>query len=148
MLRFTTRSSYGVRALIGLAAAYESGEPVSLKTISKKEGISLVFLEQIFNTFRKAGIVKSTRGPRGGYVLARDPSEMNAGDIIRVLEGDFYSGRCISGGKKGTKCGRSARCASKEIWDELTREIERTLARFSLEYLADRAVQMDPERYG
>ena len=146
MLRFTTKSSYGIRALIDLAVTYDRKQPVSLKNISGKERISLVFLEQIFNTFKKKGIVKSVRGPKGGYVLARDPSGISVCEVIKALEGDFYSGQCFPKKRGGKACARSKDCASKEIWDELTRQIEKTLKRFSLKYLAERTKERTRHR--
>jgi len=137
MLRFTTKTSYGIRALIYLAAIYDAKKPISLNTISKREGISLIFLEQIFHKFKKCGLVKSIRGPKGGYILDKNPSGISIYDVVSVLEGDVYPGQCNT--LQGKNCTKREKCASKEVWDELTGQIEKTLKGFTLKYLADRS---------
>jgi Rrf2 family protein len=125
---------------------YDAKQPVSLKEISKKEGISTVYLEQIFNILKNDGIVRSVRGPKGGYILAKDPSKINVYDAIRILEGGLSSVRCYSKSGKKKICARMCSCASKEVWEELTRQIEKTLKKFTLKYLAGRALKIEPRR--
>jgi Rrf2 family protein len=120
--------------------------PVSISSISKEEGISTIYLEQIFNVLKNRGLVKSVRGPKGGYVLAKDPAKVNVYEAINILEGDISSVRCMPKGGKGKTCARLCNCASKEVWEELTRQIEKTLKGFSLKYLADRAKKINPGR--
>ena len=145
-MRLTTKSSYGVRALIDLAVMYDARKPVSIKEISKKEGISIVYLEQIFNALKNEGVIRSVRGPKGGYVLAKDPSKVNVYDAMRILEGGLSSVRCYSKTGKKKTCARMCSCASKEVWEELTRQIEKTLKKFTLKYLAERALEIDPKK--
>jgi len=146
-MKLTTRSSYGVRALIDLAVMYGEKKPVSISNIAKKEGISNIFLEQIFNQLKNQGTVKSVRGPKGGYVLAKSPSSITVYEIVKTLEGSIFSERCIDAdGGEQKVCRRSGRCASKEVWDEVARQIKSTLERFTLKDLADRAVKIDPRR--
>jgi len=141
----TTRSSYGVRGLIHLAIAHkkEDGRPVSAGRVSREEGISNTYLEQIFNRLKARGIVKSVRGPGGGYVLARDPSKISVYEVVMVLEGGISPGKCVGNRKICTKAGR---CASKEVWEEVAKQITGTLESFSLGDLAARALEMDPEK--
>ncbi|MFQ5952620.1 MAG: RrF2 family transcriptional regulator, partial [Candidatus Omnitrophota bacterium] len=106
------------------------------------ERISIVYLEQIFNTLKNKGIIKSVRGPRGGYILAKDPSKISVYEAVKILEGDISSVSCVPKNGKGRKCERVCKCASKEVWDELTRQIEKTLKGFSLKYLAEKAVRL------
>ena len=143
-MRLTAKTSYAIRALIDLAVMYRGKKPVSIKDISTEEGISSIYLEQIFNRLRKAGIVKSIRGPRGGYILAKPPVKISVYDAITALEGEVSSVGCRYGRREGASCGQACRCASKEVWDEVTRQIQRTLESFSLGYLAEKAVQKDP----
>lgn len=148
-MKLTTRSSYGVRALIRLAIEHDGGEPVSIGHISREEGISNIYLEQIFNCLKNRGLVKSVRGPRGGYVLARDPSRVSVYEVVMALEGSISPARCISSGKgKENVCGKASRCASKEVWDEMGRQIKETLGRFSLRGLAERAMKITPGKNG
>ncbi len=138
-MRVTTKSAYGVRSLINLALAYESKAPVSIKEMARKEDLSGIYLEQIFNRLKNQGVVKSVRGPKGGYILAKDPSQVTVYDVMRALEGDVSVGKCIP--KTGSVCERAQKCAPKEVWDEVTKSIETTLKSFSLASLATRATQ-------
>lgn len=145
-MKLTTRSSYGVRALVNLAIMYDDGFPVSIKYLSKEEAISSVYLEQIFNLLKKQGIVKSVRGPKGGYTLAKDPCQISVYEVVIALEGRVSPARCFSDKKEMTVCKRAGRCASKEVWDEVARHIKGALENFSLKDLAKRALQIDPEK--
>ena len=145
-MKLTTKSSYGVRALIYLAIGYDRGGPISIGRVSREEGISNIYLEQIFNRLKNRGLVKSIRGPRGGYILARDPSKLSVYEVVVALEGSVSPARCISRKGKKTICARAGKCASKEVWDEMARQIERTLGRFSLKDLADRAGEINAGR--
>ena len=84
-MRITTTSRYGVRALFDVSY-HGGGEPTQIKDISRRQKISQRYLEQIFNKLLKAGLLKSRRGPRGGYMLAKDPSEVSVGDIIQAAQ--------------------------------------------------------------
>ncbi len=143
-MKLTTKSAYGIRALIDLAIMYDSGRPVSIKDIAREEDISCVYLEQIFHRLRGKGIVRSVRGPKGGYILSRDPAELNAYEIVSALEGVVFPERCKSGKGKKDGCERSARCVSREVWDEVARQIKTVLERFSLRDLAGRALEITP----
>ena len=144
-MRLTTRSSYGVRALINLALAYDKKIPVSINEIAKEENISDDFLGQIFNQLKEQKIVKSIRGPKGGYVFAKDPSTVSVYDIVDILEGTVSAGRCASvNNQENTMCKRASLCASKEVWDEVDRKIKETLKNFTLSDLAKRAYKKDP----
>lgn len=134
----TTKSSYGVRGLINLAIEYSKNQPMSIRNISTEENISSIYLEQIFNRLKNCGIVKSVRGPKGGYLLERDPAEISVYDVVIALEGGILSGKCVSGKDEG--CERLDKCASKEVWDEVAKQTEGTLKRFSLKYLAEQAL--------
>ncbi|MBN1794992.1 MAG: Rrf2 family transcriptional regulator [Candidatus Omnitrophica bacterium] len=86
-MRLSTRSTYGLRALCELALNWEQG-PVSVSAISQKERLSIAYLEKLLNLLKHYGFVRSIRGSKGGYVLARDPGEISVGEIIRALEGE------------------------------------------------------------
>ena len=133
-MRLTTRSSYGMRALIDMATSYGAQRPVSLKDISRREEISCVYLEQIFNKLKKCGVVKSVRGPKGGYLLARDPAEVSALEVVAAVEDSYSGSKCLCG---KPACERAHMCASKQMWDEVTREARKALGRFSLKRLAE-----------
>ena len=143
-MKLTAKTSYGIRALIDLAVVYPQKRPVSIKAVSIEEGISRIYLEQIFNRLKNKGIVRSVRGPMGGYMLARPPKDITVYDAMIALEGGVSSVGCRYGRARGSKCEQACRCASKEVWDEVTKQIQITLERYSLDYLAKRALEKDP----
>ncbi|MDP8299472.1 MAG: Rrf2 family transcriptional regulator [Candidatus Tantalella remota] len=140
----TTKASYGVRALINLAIVHARGEHLSIRDIAKEEGISGVYLEQIFNRLKKCGIVQSVRGPKGGYMLAKDPVDISVYDAITSLEGGVAPVGCTSGRHNKTACKQFGMCASKEVWDEIARKIQETMSGYSLKYLAEKAIKKNP----
>src|SRR5271169_2720238 len=93
-MRITTTSRYGVRALFDVAY-HGGGQPTQIKDIAKRQRISQRYLEQIFNKLLKGGLLKSRRGPRGGYLLARDASEISVGDIITAAQGPIVPVQCL-----------------------------------------------------
>lgn len=142
-MRLTTRSSYGIRALINMASAYGQERPLSLKDISKEEEISCVYLEQIFNKLKRSGLVKSVRGPKGGYLLAKDPSEVTVFEVVAAVEDSYAGVKCLCG---KDLCERATRCASKEVWDEVSSGTKNILGKFSLGQLAARARELSPQK--
>lgn len=135
-MKLTTRSSYGIRALINMAAANGGARPVSLKDISEEEGISCEYLEQIFNRLKKAGVVKSVRGPKGGYILARDAEEVTMLDVVSAVESGRREDKCFCG---KVACDRTAICASRDVWDAVAKQQKDVLGAFSLRKLAERS---------
>lgn len=87
-MKISTKGRYGLRALVDLAYHCADGH-VSLIQIAERQKISLNYLEQVFSALRKSGIINSVKGAQGGYVLAKDPGDITAGEILRVLEGEF-----------------------------------------------------------
>jgi len=102
-----------------------NGELVSISTISERQGISQPYLEQIFNKLKKDGIVLSKPGPGGGYSLAKDPSDLTIGDIIRSLEGSLAPVKCVSENEADASCPRMDICATRLLWQKLGDDIER-----------------------
>lgn len=141
-MRLTTRSSYGMRALINMTAAYGTQRPVSLKDISRAEEISCVYLEQIFNRLKKCGVVKSVRGPKGGYMLAKDPAEVSAFEVVTSVEDSYSEGKCLCG---KPECAKSQKCASRQVWDAVARDTRKALERFSLKQLAEISRSLGPQ---
>ena len=85
-MRLSTRSTYGMRALVELALAAGRG-PVSATAIAKRQGLSVAYLEQLLHRLKTHGLVTSIRGPRGGYVLAKEPDRMTMAEVVRILDG-------------------------------------------------------------
>ena len=109
------RSDYGARAVIDLARRYGEG-PVQSAEIAAREAIPEAYLEQLLTSLRKAGLVRSSRGPRGGHELARDPSAVSLGEIVRALEGPFLSLDCL-GDADGDPASTAA--VTRELWEEV-----------------------------
>lgn len=116
-MRITTRGRYALRASLALAELEKNGSPVSINTLSEQEGISSVFLEQIFFKLRKAGIVSSTRGPGGGFCLARPLQEITVKQIMNAAEENLDLTFCDNHLKD---CQRTAECMAHQVWLDVT----------------------------
>ncbi|UMZ74893.1 RrF2 family transcriptional regulator [Natranaerofaba carboxydovora] len=134
-MRLSTRGQYGVRALVQLAANYDKG-PMPLREISKNENISYQYLEQIFLDLKKDELVRSVRGARGGYSLAKDPKEITVGDIIRSLEGPIGPVDCVKE-EDSKSCERSSICVSRNVWKKLRDRMTEVLDEFTLKDLTE-----------
>jgi len=142
-MKLTTKTQYGMRAVVDLAQRYRNG-PVSVSGISEREGIPISYLEQLLNRLKKGGIVKSFRGPRGGYVLAKDPSKIRVYNIVQVLEGNLVPVLCVDGRKK-FKCDRIGKCITKPLWQKLNKSIEGVLKSVTVKdlYAKDGSLQKE-----
>jgi len=138
-LRLSTKGQYAVRAIVSLAC--HSGEnPVTLKDISAEEGISLSYLEQLFVKLRKGKIVKSVRGPGGGYILAKAASSISVGEIIAVVEEPMNPVACLDDDSAG--CDRATRCTTQRVWKCLADKIAEFLNSVSIEDLRREALAL------
>ncbi|MEW6108312.1 MAG: Rrf2 family transcriptional regulator [Nitrospirota bacterium] len=133
MLRLSTKGQYGVRAMFEIARGYKYG-PITIKEISERQAVSISYLEQILNTLRRARIIKSVKGPGGGYVLSRDPGEISIGAILRELEGPVAITSCLDP-KEG--CIRVEGCVTHLLWKSLGEKIESFLDGMTLKDLLE-----------
>ncbi|MBP7331785.1 MAG: Rrf2 family transcriptional regulator [Firmicutes bacterium] len=117
-MRFSTRSRYGLRAMLELAFNYEKKEPTPLFQIAEKQLISEGYLEHMMTVLRKGGLVRSVRGAQGGYLLMRDPARITAGEIIRCLEGPLGPTGCVSE-EDPENCIRADFCVTKHLWEKV-----------------------------
>ena len=132
-MKFSTRTRYALRLMLELALAEEGGY-VSLKDVSRKQEISIKYLEQIVTPLSRAGLVASSRGSQGGYKLTRQPSEYTAGDIIRAIEGNLAPVACLE--HAPNSCARAGHCATLKFWEGLHHTINGYLDSTTLEQLA------------
>ena len=132
-MRLTTKGRYAVTAMLDLAIHYENG-PISLADISERQGISLSYLEQLFTKLRRNGLVKSTRGPGGGYALSRPAHEVAVADVITAVDEKVDTTRC--GGM--SNCQNDERCLTHELWVDLSDQIYTFLSSISLGQLMER----------
>ena len=139
-MKLSTRSRYGIRAMVDLALHYGEG-PVLLKDIAARQGISKKYLDQIFTILKASKLVKSVRGSRGGYILAHHPASITLNRIIEALEGSMTPVDCVD---TPHLCPRSAYCATRDVWIEVGRSIYRALESVTLQELAQH--QRDKEK--
>ena len=116
-MKLTTKGRYAVMALADLAK-FENKGPISLRDISLRQGISLLYLEQIFLKLKKHGIVSSVRGSNGGYVLINEPSKVKLSDIFEAVDEKIKTINCKRESKKGCN-GKPSKCITHNLWDEL-----------------------------
>jgi Rrf2 family cysteine metabolism transcriptional repressor len=133
-MKLSTRTRYGMRALVDLAMN-ASGNPVQLKEIATRQNISLSYLEHLIIPLISAGILKSTRGSKGGIRLAKPPESIKLKDILDVLEGPLAPVDCL---KDETCCPRSGYCATRDVWDDLKKAMEKVLVSNTLLDLVNR----------
>ena len=148
-MKLTTKTRYGVRALFDMA--YHAGTlPVQVKDISRRQEISPRYLEQIFQVLKKAGLLRSKRGPQGGYALSRPPAEITLLDIIAATEGRITLLDCTEEGpgKKGecTPCTRMDHCPTQSLWAEAGQHLEAYFASVTLKDICDKAREQGIER--
>ena len=117
-MRVSTRGEYGMRAMLTLAHHYGSG-PLSIADIARESSVPPAYLEQLIAPLRRAGIVESKRGARGGYVLGRPPEEIRVGDVFRVMEGPIAPMECVSEDESEQTCPLIGGCETRPIWLKL-----------------------------
>jgi len=141
-MKLTTKGRYAVTAMLDLALHAGPG-PVKLAEISSRQGISLSYLEQLFTRLRKRGLVKSTRGPGGGYSLSRDSDAIAVSDVILAVDENVDTTRCGGMGN----CHNDQRCLTHELWMELSQQIRSFLDEITLgELMRNGGVQQVDER--
>jgi len=134
LMSFSTRGRYGTRAMLELALNYGKG-PVPLKDVAKRQELSQKYLDQLVMSLKTIGLVRSIRGARGGYVLARSPAQIKLSEVIRALDGPILSVDCLD---DPDACNRVSFCAVREVWEEARQAIDNVLESTTLQDLADR----------
>lgn len=124
-MKFSTRTTYGLRAMIKLANESE-GETISLARIAKEEDLSLGYLERIFARLKKSGLVKSEKGVSGGYRLSKDSSEINVFDIVEALEGELSPFHCLDKDGK-IYCSKQCNCGATSVLVKVQQAVSTTL---------------------
>lgn len=135
-MMISTKGRYAMRLMVDIAL-YAQEAPVSLKDVAKREGMPLKYLEQLVRPLTGAGILKSVRGQRGGYLLARDAASISAGDILRAAEGTTAPVACLEG--HTVDCPRMESCTTLAFWKGLDDAIEAYVDNVSLADIARRA---------
>jgi len=134
----STKSTYAIRAMFELALSHGT-KPLSVTYISKKESISVPYLEQLLSKLRRKGLVKSVRGPTGGYILAKDPKEITVGEIVRILDGNITPVHCAGDKVIGKRCKMVDKCVTKTVWQKLKYAVDNVLDNVTLKDLCNDA---------
>ena len=129
-MRLTSKGRYAVMAMADLAKI-DTDQPSSLTEISLRQGISISFLEQIFLKLKKSNLVKSSRGPSGGYLLTKSPEEIKLSSIIKAVDEKVKTLGCKRESKKGCN-GKSIKCITHDLWDDLEIHINNFFKRNTL----------------
>lgn len=141
MFKLSTKGRYAVRAMYEIAKAYPNG--ITLDQISENQDISRVYLAQILNRLRQARLIKSSRGPGGGYVLRKDPSEISLYDILEPLEGPVCIASCID---PSEGCDEIDECVAYPVWRKVAQYIECLLKQVKLSDLLKIETEKDKKK--
>lgn len=139
MLKLSTKGQYGVRAMFELARNYKKG-PLSIKEIARRQGVSISYLEQLLNKLRKSKLIKSRKGPGGGYVINKNPEDISVGMILNSLEGPVAIAQCLDPSAKG--CKRVEGCVARLLWKSLGEKIEDFLDTINLNDLLNEEAKL------
>lgn len=134
-MKISTKGRYGLRALIDLATHSTGNNPVYLSDIAKRQGISEKYLEHIFSSLNRAGLVKSVRGRKGGYFLGVSAGDITLDIILNTLEGPSILVDCVT---DATVCAKTDTCATRDVWKMLGSKIEETMKGITLANLAEK----------
>ena len=133
MLKLSTKGRYGLRAMIDLAISYgENHPPIMMSDIAARQELSRKYLHALLTPLKNAGLVKSARGAKGGYYLAKPPTEITIGEILTALEGELNIVDCIS---DESDCSRMSDCLARGVWKDLNDTIAQLLANVTLHNL-------------
>jgi len=133
-MKISTKGRYALRLMVDLALN-NTGEPISLKDIAKRQGISDKYLEQIISVLNKAGYVKSVRGAQGGYNLKKSPEDCTVGMILRLTEGNLAPVACLE--EEQIECDRYDDCVTVIVWKKLNEAISGVVDQITLADLVD-----------
>ena len=137
-MKVSAKEENGLLAMAGLAKYYtDLAQPVALSVIAQDQQISLDYLEKIFPSLRKAGLVHSIRGANGGYILAKPPQSITVAEVLRALNGEVLTIQC-TGRKTDAVCSFKSPCLAKPVWNTLQSRIDETLSAITLADLVEK----------
>ena len=134
-MKLSTRTRYGIRAILELAENYGNG-PLQLRIIARDQRVSVKYLEQLMAMLKSAGIVRSVRGSKGGYILAKSPEQIKVSDCFECLEGSVITTECV---EDESYCERTNDCIARQLWTEVQNSVMGVLQSMTLQNLVDRA---------
>ncbi len=136
-MKISTRSRYGIRALVNLAVINED-RPVPLKTVAERDGIPFMYLQKLAAPLVRGGILRATRGIKGGVWFAKPPEHIKLSEVVNILEGRIAIVDCVDSEEE---CIRSRCCALRGVWNQLKHSIDTILENTTIRDLADRQVR-------
>jgi len=138
-MKISTKGRYGLRAMVDLAV-YSAGDHISLKSIAERQNISEGYLEQVFSTLRKAGLISSVKGSQGGYALADEPSSITVGAVLRALEGNLsvIDEKSLEEKTKD----KIEDCIREKVWSTINASIDEVVDNINLEELVNEYKRM------
>ncbi len=131
----STKTRYGLKAIYEIAI--NNNKPIALNTIASKHDISLSYLEQIIALLKKNELIKSTRGPHGGYSLAKPPENICVGDIIRALEGSYAPTECV---EQSDLCDQHTSCVTHYVYKKINDSITEVVDHMTLKDLTEKGL--------
>lgn len=134
-MKLSTKGRYGMRFMFELALGYEKKQPILLREIAENQGISLKYLEQIVMLLRNSGLIRSIRGAKGGYILAKSPDKIKLSEVFVALEGSMDIVDCI---KYPESCNKADDCITRDIWESISEKIKEFLSSITLEDLRNK----------
>jgi len=144
-MNISTRGRYGLRALLELCMLSRKG-PVNLRHLAERQKMSINYLEQIFNKLKKAGIVQSMRGAKGGYLLASDEDKITVGQIINALDGPISISNCDNPDLREKSCTGPSTCTTRILWKVLEDKIDYMLSSITLKDLRTENINVNKRR--
>lgn len=141
-MKISTKGRYGLKAMVDLALYSTDENTVTLRSISERQNISERYLEQIFSSLKKSDLVKSIKGPQGGYMLGGEAKDISVGSILRALEGDIH----IVSTEEEINC-KIDKCIKDNLWNKINGSIDKIVDSITLEDLVMEYSKIDNEEY-
>jgi Rrf2 family cysteine metabolism transcriptional repressor len=142
-MKLSTKTRYATRAMLELADNFGNG-PLQTRIIAKHQEISIKYLEQLMAALKSAGLIKSQRGAKGGYVLSQPPEKIKLSEIFDIFEGPIVTVECVSDKKF---CDKADDCVARQVWCEIQKTIKVILESITLQDALDRAKKSKPDNY-
>ncbi|MFZ5448878.1 MAG: RrF2 family transcriptional regulator [Thermodesulfobacteriota bacterium] len=141
-MKLSTRSRYGTRLMLDMALHYNEG-PIQLGEIAKRQNVSVKYLEQIIIPLKKARLIDSVRGSKGGHILTKPPEEITVGEVVALLENGTSLVECV---ENAAVCGRADTCPTRLLWKEASAAMFERLEAVTLADLVDKAKTMENQK--
>ena len=138
-MKLSTRTMYGIRAIIELAKHHGQG-PLQIKLIAAHQEISVKYLEQLMTILKTGGFIRSLRGSKGGYLLARPPEQIRLDAVFTALEGAAEPAECVD---DASSCSRAADCVTRELWLEVQAAVLKVLGSVTLQDMVAKALKRE-----